>query len=45
VRYTERILTLERGLIVEDGTHDELVRTAGRYATLHRLQAGIQEIV
>src|SRR4029077_8278096 len=45
VRHTHRILTIERGRLVEDGTHDELVRTGGRYAMLHRLQAGIQEIV
>jgi subfamily B ATP-binding cassette protein HlyB/CyaB len=45
VRHTDRILTIERGRIVEDGTHDELVRTGGRYAMLHRMQAGIQEIV
>jgi len=45
VRHTDRILTIERGRIVEDGTHDDLVRTGGRYANLHRLQAGIQEIV
>ena len=40
VRSADRIITIERGRIVEDGTHDELVRTGGRYATLHRLQAG-----
>jgi subfamily B ATP-binding cassette protein HlyB/CyaB len=45
VRRTDRILTIERGRIIEDGTHDELVRTGGRYAMLHRMQAGIQEIV
>jgi subfamily B ATP-binding cassette protein HlyB/CyaB len=45
VRHTDRILTIERGRIVEDGTHDELVRTGGRYASLHRLQAGLQEVV
>jgi len=44
VRHTHRILTIERGRLVEDGTHDELVCTGGRYAMLHRLQAGIQEI-
>jgi len=44
VRQTDRILTIDRGRIVEDGTHDELVRTSGRYAMLHRLQAGMQEI-
>src|ERR1700681_114482 len=45
VRHTDRILTIERGCLVEDGTHDELIHTGGRYAMLHRLQAGIQEIV
>src|SRR5690349_34596 len=45
VRQTNRIITIDRGRIVEDGTHEELARTGGRYATLLRLQAGIQEIV
>jgi subfamily B ATP-binding cassette protein HlyB/CyaB len=36
----DRIVTLERGRLVEDGTHDTLIRTGGRYAALHRLQAG-----
>jgi subfamily B ATP-binding cassette protein HlyB/CyaB len=45
VRRTDRIITIDAGRLVEDGTHDELVRTGGRYATLHRLQAGIHEIV
>jgi subfamily B ATP-binding cassette protein HlyB/CyaB len=45
VRGTDRILTIERGRLVEDGTHDDLIRTGGRYATLHRLQAGIHEVV
>jgi len=44
VRRADRIITIERGRLVEDGTHDELVRTGGRYATLHRLQAGIHEL-
>jgi len=44
VRLSNRILTVDRGRLVEDGTHDELVRTGGRYASLHRLQAGIHEI-
>jgi ATP-binding cassette, subfamily B, bacterial HlyB/CyaB len=45
VRLSDRIITIDRGRLVEDGTHDELVRTDGRYASLHRLQAGIHEIV
>jgi ATP-binding cassette, subfamily B, bacterial HlyB/CyaB len=44
VRRTDRILTLDRGRLVEDGTHDQLINTGGRYASLHRLQAGIQEV-
>jgi subfamily B ATP-binding cassette protein HlyB/CyaB len=43
VRRSDRIITIERGRIVEDGTHDELIKTGGCYATLHRLQAGIHE--
>ena len=33
VRATDRIVTLERGRLVEDGTHDALIRTGGRYAS------------
>jgi len=44
VRLADRIITLERGRIVEDGSHDELIRKGGRYATLHRLQGGLHEV-
>ena len=44
VRRADRIVTLERGRLVEEGSHDELVRTGGRYANLHRLQAGLHEV-
>ena len=44
VRGTDRIITLERGRIIEDGSHDELIGSNGRYAKLHLLQAGINAI-
>ena len=44
VRRTDRIMTIDRGRLVEDGTHDELINTGGRYASLYRLQAGIHEV-
>jgi subfamily B ATP-binding cassette protein HlyB/CyaB len=44
VRRTDRIITIDRGRLVEDGTHDELIKTGGRYAMLYRLQAGIHEV-
>ena len=44
IRRADRIITVERGRIVEEGSHDDLLRKGGRYAMLHRLQAGIHEI-
>nr|WP_309144970.1 type I secretion system permease/ATPase [Bradyrhizobium sp. CCGB20] len=44
VRTADRIITIERGRVVEDGSHDQLIRSGGRYATLHRVQAGIHEV-
>jgi ATP-binding cassette, subfamily B, bacterial HlyB/CyaB len=44
VRFADRILTLDHGRIVEDGTHDDLVRRDGRYANLYRMQSGIHEV-
>ncbi|WP_439923024.1 type I secretion system permease/ATPase [Nitrobacter sp. JJSN] len=43
VRQADRIITIERGRIVEDGHHDALIRSNGRYAKLHFLQAGIHD--
>jgi subfamily B ATP-binding cassette protein HlyB/CyaB len=43
VRQADRIITIDRGRLVEDGSHDELIRNGGRYAMLHRLQAGVHE--
>jgi len=44
VRRSNRIITIDRGRLVEDGTHEELIKKGGRYATLHRVQADIHEV-
>jgi subfamily B ATP-binding cassette protein HlyB/CyaB len=44
VRRADRIITIERGRLAEDGTHEELLKSNGRYASLYRLQAGINEL-
>lgn len=43
LRMADRIVTIESGRLVEDGTHETLMRSGGRYATLHRLQSGLPE--
>jgi len=39
VRSADRILTIEDGMIVEDGAHEQLVAHGGRYANLHMIQS------
>jgi ABC-type multidrug transport system fused ATPase/permease subunit len=39
VRQADRICVLERGRVVELGTHDELMAAGGRYCTMFELQA------
>jgi len=39
VRHADRICVLERGKVVELGTHDELMAADGRYRTMFELQA------
>ncbi len=39
VRMAERILVLDGGTVIEDGTHESLVAQQGRYAKLFELQA------
>jgi ABC-type multidrug transport system fused ATPase/permease subunit len=38
-RMADRILVLDKGRIVENGNHDELMRLDGVYARLFNLQA------
>jgi len=40
IRRANRILTIENGRIVEDGTHQQLMSVNGRYSKLYRLQEG-----
>jgi ATP-binding cassette subfamily B protein len=45
IRDADRILVLEEGRLIDQGTHDELVRKGGRYAELARLQFRPEEPV
>jgi subfamily B ATP-binding cassette protein HlyB/CyaB len=42
VRGADRILTLDGGVIVEDGPHEQLVDRNGRYANLYRIQSAMR---
>jgi subfamily B ATP-binding cassette protein HlyB/CyaB len=42
LRNADRILTLDKGRLIEDGSHEQLLAANGRYATLWRLQAGLR---
>ena len=39
VRMADRILVLEHGRIIEQGSHEQLLALRGRYAELFELQA------
>ena len=39
VRMAERILVLDDGKLIEEGTHEKLIRDNGLYARLYTLQA------
>jgi ATP-binding cassette subfamily B protein len=38
IRNADRILVLEKGQLIDEGTHDQLVKKGGRYAELAKLQ-------
>lgn len=40
VRQCDRIITIDKGRIVEDGSHEDLAKSEGRYASLLRIQGG-----
>ena len=40
VRGTHRIVVMEKGQIIEQGTHEELLQVKGQYAHLYSLQSG-----
>ncbi len=40
LRGADRIITIEQGRLIEDGTHESLLRSGGRYAELWKLQSG-----
>jgi ATP-binding cassette, subfamily B, multidrug efflux pump len=44
IQHADRILVLHRGRVHEEGTHAELVRRGGLYATLHELQFGARAL-
>jgi ATP-binding cassette subfamily B protein len=43
VRDADQILVLDKGRIVERGTHDELVAAGGLYAELYRTQFAVAD--
>jgi len=43
IRQCDRIIALEKGRIVETGSHEELLHLDGRYADLHRRQMGVTQ--
>jgi ATP-binding cassette, subfamily B, bacterial HlyB/CyaB len=44
LRMADRIITIEDGRLIEDGSHEKLIMTGGRYAALHRLQSGVLDV-
>jgi subfamily B ATP-binding cassette protein HlyB/CyaB len=40
LRGADRIITIEKGRMIEDGSHEALLRAGGRYSELWRLQSG-----
>ena len=45
IRHVDRIIVLHKGRVVEEGTHDALLRKGGYYSRLYQLQYQEQETV
>jgi len=41
LKWVDRLVVLNRGTVEEQGTHDELIRTGGLYASLHSAPANL----
>lgn len=39
VRFCDRVILIEKGKIIEEGTHHDLLKKDGQYATMYKLQA------
>jgi ABC-type multidrug transport system fused ATPase/permease subunit len=44
VQRCDRILVLEQGRIIEQGTHQDLLERGGRYAEMHDSQHVVMEV-
>ncbi len=42
VRQCDRIIVMDKGRIIETGSHDELVNQQGQYRSLYQLQSGLR---
>ncbi len=43
IRQANKIVVMEKGKIIETGTHDELISANGRYTTLYQLQFAVED--
>ncbi|GGJ57413.1 ATP-binding cassette subfamily B protein [Anoxybacillus voinovskiensis] len=45
IKNADQILVLDRGMIIERGTHDELMKKKGKYYQMYQLQQGQQTVI